>query len=203
MIFPCRLCTLVPTTTPTPKLLEELEMAAAASSSSESTDSKPLTFQDIIPDPKMYDKMKPPKLEGYPTKVSFHVTVMGLDSINEYSMVRKIHLSLHVLHAPFSVAKMTSNTTKRFFLYDDMMRIAFYTVLIEILFLAFLIFYSYLKTYAADIFFAQKWKDHRLRLPENMTAEYRYAPCIFMHCCCNLLTTYLIKYAILIIILSA
>lgn len=29
------------------------------------------------------------------------------------------------------------------------------------------------KTYAADIFFAQTWKDHRLRLPENMTQEYR------------------------------
>ncbi|CAG7721642.1 unnamed protein product [Allacma fusca] len=28
-------------------------------------------------------------------------------------------------------------------------------------------------TYAADIFLAQRWKDHRLRLPENMTAEYR------------------------------
>ncbi|CAH2223285.1 jg20401, partial [Pararge aegeria aegeria] len=28
-------------------------------------------------------------------------------------------------------------------------------------------------TYAADIFFAQTWKDFRLRLPENMTTEYR------------------------------
>ncbi|KOB78171.1 Histamine-gated chloride channel [Operophtera brumata] len=28
-------------------------------------------------------------------------------------------------------------------------------------------------TYAADIFFAQTWKDFRLRLPENMTSEYR------------------------------
>ncbi|ODM97183.1 Glycine receptor subunit alpha-2, partial [Orchesella cincta] len=99
-----RLCTLVPTTTPIPKMLEEPEVV----------ESKPLTFRDIIPDPNQYDKMRPPKLEGYPTKVSFHVTVMGLDSINEYSM-----------------------------------------------------------TYAADIFFAQKWKDHRLKLPENMTAEYR------------------------------
>lgn len=31
-----------------------------------------------------------------------------------------------------------------------------------------------LQTYAADIFFAQTWKDNRLRLPENMTSEYRY-----------------------------
>lgn len=60
----------------------------------EMMEAKPLTFQDIIPDPKMYDKMKPPKLEGYPTKVSFHVTVMGLDSINEYSMVSKTYNQL-------------------------------------------------------------------------------------------------------------
>ncbi|KAG8178587.1 hypothetical protein JTE90_021007 [Oedothorax gibbosus] len=74
-----------------------------------------LSFNDILPeDPKMYDKMKPPKKDGKPTRVFFHVTVMGLDSINEGSM-----------------------------------------------------------TYAADIFFAQTWKDHRLRLPENMTSEYR------------------------------
>ncbi|KAL1110359.1 hypothetical protein AAG570_007890 [Ranatra chinensis] len=58
--------------------------------------------------------MRPPKKEGNPTVVYFHVTVMGLDSIDETSM-----------------------------------------------------------TYAADIFFAQTWKDHRLRLPENMTSEYR------------------------------
>ncbi|KAK2703103.1 hypothetical protein QYM36_018378 [Artemia franciscana] len=31
-------------------------------------------------------------------------------------------------------------------------------------------------TYAADIFFAQTWKDHRLRLPDNMTSEYRLLP---------------------------
>ncbi|EDS40276.1 histamine-gated chloride channel subunit [Culex quinquefasciatus] len=74
-----------------------------------------LTFNDILPeDPKLYDKMRPPKKEGQPTTVLFHVTVMGLDSIDETSM-----------------------------------------------------------TYAADIFFAQTWKDHRLRLPENMTSEYR------------------------------
>ncbi|XP_050528448.1 glycine receptor subunit alpha-3 isoform X3 [Daktulosphaira vitifoliae] len=58
--------------------------------------------------------MRPPKKDGMATKVHFHVTVMGLDSIDENAM-----------------------------------------------------------TYAADIFFAQTWKDHRLRLPENMTSEYR------------------------------
>ncbi|KPJ17892.1 Glycine receptor subunit alpha-3 [Papilio machaon] len=74
-----------------------------------------LTFQDLLPeDPKLYDKMRPPKKNDQPTIVNFHVTVMGLDSIDENSM-----------------------------------------------------------TYAADIFFAQTWKDFRLRLPENMTSEYR------------------------------
>lgn len=58
--------------------------------------------------------MRPPKKDGQPTTVFFHVTVMGLDSIDENSM-----------------------------------------------------------TYVADVFFAQTWKDHRLRLPENMTTEYR------------------------------
>ncbi|KAJ0171190.1 hypothetical protein K1T71_013389 [Dendrolimus kikuchii] len=74
-----------------------------------------LTFQDLLPDdPRLYDKMRPPKINEQPTTVNFHVTVMGLDSIDENSM-----------------------------------------------------------TYAADIFFAQTWKDFRLRLPENMTSEYR------------------------------
>ncbi|XP_043523841.1 glycine receptor subunit alphaZ1 isoform X1 [Frieseomelitta varia] len=74
-----------------------------------------LEFFDLLPeDPKLYDKMRPPKKDGQATVVYFHVTVMGLDSIDETSM-----------------------------------------------------------TYAADIFFAQTWKDNRLRLPENMTSEYR------------------------------
>ncbi|XP_071545422.1 glycine receptor subunit alpha-4-like isoform X2 [Panulirus ornatus] len=74
-----------------------------------------LRFRDLLPEnPKDYDKMRPPKKHGRPTKVLFHVTVMGIDSIDENSM-----------------------------------------------------------TYVADIFFAQSWKDHRLRLPENMTSSYR------------------------------
>lgn len=74
-----------------------------------------LTVEDIMPlDRTLYDKMRPPKKDGKATQVYFHVTVMGIDSINENSM-----------------------------------------------------------TYAADIFFAQTWTDHRLRLPENMTSEYR------------------------------
>ncbi|XP_042900511.1 glycine receptor subunit alpha-2 [Parasteatoda tepidariorum] len=31
-------------------------------------------------------------------------------------------------------------------------------------------------TYVADIFMSQSWKDHRLHLPENMTAKYRLLP---------------------------
>ncbi|XP_042218928.1 glycine receptor subunit alpha-2-like isoform X2 [Homarus americanus] len=78
-------------------------------------ETKGFTIDDIMPlDKSNYDKMRPPKKEGKATVVFFHVTVMGIDSINENSM-----------------------------------------------------------TYAADIFFAQTWKDHRLRLPENMTTEYR------------------------------
>lgn len=38
-------------------------------------------------DIRLYDKMRPPKKEGQPTTVFFHVTVMGLDSIDETSMV--------------------------------------------------------------------------------------------------------------------
>ena len=36
--------------------------------------------------------------------------------------------------------------------------------------------YSFLQTYAADIFFGQSWDDHRLKLPANMTTDYRLLP---------------------------
>ena len=51
---------------------------------------RPLRFEDLLPPDvhKKYDKMKPPKSDGKPTEVGFHVTVMQLDSINENSMVR-------------------------------------------------------------------------------------------------------------------
>lgn len=49
---------------------------------------KSLEFFDLLPeDPKLYDKMRPPKKDGQATIVYFHVTVMGLDSIDETSMV--------------------------------------------------------------------------------------------------------------------
>lgn len=47
-----------------------------------------MEFYDLLPeDPKLYDKMRPPKKDGQATVVYFHVTVMGLDSIDETSMV--------------------------------------------------------------------------------------------------------------------
>jgi histamine-gated chloride channel len=47
--------------------------------------------------PKSYDKMRPPKKEGQATTVFFHVTVMGLDSIDETSMVR-LNFNFHPFH---------------------------------------------------------------------------------------------------------
>lgn len=55
-----------------------------------------LTIQDILPaNPKHYDKMRPPRKDGAPTTVFFHVTVMGLDSIDENAMVSFISLQIH------------------------------------------------------------------------------------------------------------
>lgn len=55
-------------------------------------------FEDILPeDPSMYDKMRPPKKDGNPTTVYFHVTVMGLDSIDETSMVNTLNLFLTLI----------------------------------------------------------------------------------------------------------
>lgn len=54
-----------------------------------------LTFGDLLPEnPKSYDKMRPPKKDGQATTVFFHVTVMGLDSIDETSMVSANDISL-------------------------------------------------------------------------------------------------------------
>lgn len=54
-----------------------------------------LSINDIMPeDPNNYDKMRPPKKNGNPTTVYFHVTVMGLDSIDEGSMVSSFFITL-------------------------------------------------------------------------------------------------------------
>ncbi|XP_018320575.1 glycine receptor subunit alpha-4 isoform X2 [Agrilus planipennis] len=82
-----------------------------------------LSLRDILPiKPKQYDKNRAPKLQGQPTIVYFHVTVLSLDSINEESM-----------------------------------------------------------TYVTDIFLAQSWRDPRLRLPENMSEEYRILDVEWLH----------------------
>ncbi|CAM1326233.1 Hiscl2 (predicted) [Pycnogonum litorale] len=74
-----------------------------------------LELSDILPkEQRYYDKHVPPKKDGGPTVVYFHVTVLSIDTIDEESM-----------------------------------------------------------TYVADIFLAQTWQDYRLRLPDNMTEEYR------------------------------
>ena len=53
-----------------------------------STSRMGLVLNDILPlDLKQYDKNQPPRFEGQPTIVYFHVTVLSVDSINEESMV--------------------------------------------------------------------------------------------------------------------
>lgn len=59
---------------------------------------KPMLFSDLIPNPRLYDKMRPPKIDNKPTKIGFHVTVMGLDSIDEYSMVQEFDQSIVFLY---------------------------------------------------------------------------------------------------------
>ena len=59
-----------------------------------------MELSDILPDRFSYDKMSPPRLEGLPTKVFNHFTVMGLDSINENSMVNPRLLPSLILILP-------------------------------------------------------------------------------------------------------
>lgn len=40
--------------------------------------------------------MRPPKKDGQATTVFFHVTVMGLDSIDETSMVKEIEIPIKI-----------------------------------------------------------------------------------------------------------
>ncbi|XP_064107848.1 glycine receptor subunit alpha-4-like [Macrobrachium nipponense] len=99
-----------------------------------------LYLEDILPeDQSSYDKMIPPKLDGQPTKVYFHVTVMSIDSVNE-----KTSYGQDVeIYSESTISSLNLETG------------------------------AYSGTFATDIFFAQSWKDHRLRLPANMTKEYR------------------------------
>ncbi|XP_076030934.1 uncharacterized protein LOC143019124 [Oratosquilla oratoria] len=108
---------------------------------------KALTIEDILPDnPRDYDKMRPPKKDNKPTAVWFHITVMGIDSIDESSMISdgSDQITLYSENMVNSFKLRSSSQGSQF-----------------------------TETYAADIFFSQSWKDHRLKLPENMTTEYR------------------------------
>lgn len=63
-----------------------------------------LEFFDLLPeDPKLYDKMRPPKKDGQATVVYFHVTVMGLDSIDENSMVLFVTTSISYIRFKFLI----------------------------------------------------------------------------------------------------
>lgn len=46
---------------------------------------------------------------------------------------------------------------------------------------AFKHFLKYFQTYVTDIFLAQSWRDPRLRLPENMSEEYRILDVEWLH----------------------
>lgn len=68
---------------------------------------------------------------GKPAKVRFHVWVLGIDSIDEGSMVSTL-----IWTAPIIIV---------------------------------FTFTFFLKTYVADIFMSQSWKDNRLVIPENIS----------------------------------
>ncbi|KAH9363378.1 hypothetical protein HPB48_006484 [Haemaphysalis longicornis] len=56
------------------------------------TRQEPLHLESILPeDPAEYDSLEPPKENGKPTVVSFHFTVLSLDSIDEGSMTWHDH----------------------------------------------------------------------------------------------------------------
>ena len=65
-----------------------------------SQDTVGLELSDILPDRYNYDKMRPPKRNGQATIVEHHFTVMGLDSIDENSMVR---WPLSISHFPILI----------------------------------------------------------------------------------------------------
>jgi hypothetical protein len=67
-----------------------------------------MELSDILPGRFIYDKMSPPKLEGQPAKVFNHLTVMGLDSIDEKSMVSQIFSIMAMVFLGWILDCMTS-----------------------------------------------------------------------------------------------
>ncbi|KAG7163635.1 Glycine receptor subunit alpha-2-like 6 [Homarus americanus] len=90
-------------------LLSAPTIACCSVSSSHYTSGRrsSLRIEDILPS--AYDKMAPPKKEGRPTVVYFHVTVMSIDSVNENSM-----------DYSQDVQFFTENTVSSFTLTDDL-----------------------------------------------------------------------------------
>jgi hypothetical protein len=84
-------------------------------------------------------------------------------------------MSKNVLINSFDLTKLCQNLLKNIFSLYCILLNSFNFKLAEMsyLFLCIAATAVLLQTYAADIFFAQTWKDDRLRLPENMTSEYR------------------------------
>lgn len=106
---------------------------------------------------RLYDKNRAPKLLGQPTVVYFHVTVLSLDSINEESMASVTHLMM-------------------IFLFHGLI------VFLRVFLLCVRSFgCACMQTYVTDIFLAQSWRDPRLRLPENMSEEYRILDVDWLH----------------------
>ncbi|KAJ8923579.1 hypothetical protein NQ315_010158 [Exocentrus adspersus] len=74
-----------------------------------------LSLRDILPiRPKNYDKNRAPKLQGQPTIVYFHVTVLSLDSINEESMAKNYNFTNNKILVQNFVKKKATYVTDIF-----------------------------------------------------------------------------------------
>lgn len=105
-----------------------------------------LSLADIMPKPqRLYDKNKAPKLLGQPTVVYFHVT----GNI----------LSFYQFLVVFFFVCVDSKCCSHFIVFHKVLSLD--SVNEESM------------TYVTDIFLAQSWRDPRLRLPSNMSEEYR------------------------------
>lgn len=115
-----------------------------------------LTLDDLMPKPqRSYDKNRAPKLLGQPTVAYFHVTGnLYLDN-SHYS-------AIIISNESNRVCKMCC------FFYSNIV-LSLDSVNEESM------------TYVTDIFLAQSWRDPRLRLPSDMTEEYRILDVDWLH----------------------